>query len=349
MPINRPTLTELVAQTQADVLSRGNLDSPLRRAVAMVYARVLAGLIHGLYGLIVWVADQILPDTAVAEFLDRWASIWLRVGRKPATPAEGVATFTVQPGAVIPAGTTLQALDGQQYETREAAEGVVPTYTAPIRALVAGQAGNRTTGQPLTLVSPVAGVQSVAIASELSGGTDREKDDPLRARLIERIQTPPQGGSVADYIGWAKDVPGVTRVWVTPNGMGGGTVVVRFVRDDDASMIPSPDEVAAVQAHLDSLRPVTAQVYVTAPSESPLNFVFTELVPDTPEVRAAVEAELADLVRREAADGGTLPLSHIRSAISAANGERDYDLVMPNADVTAPPGTLTTMGTVTWP
>lgn len=348
MPLERPTLTDLIAQTQADALSRAQLDDPLRRADAMVYARVLAGLIHGIYGYAEFISRQVIPDTAEAEFLDRWARIWLRTPRKPAAAATGSVSFTVQAGAVVPVGTVLQALDGQQYETTADAAGTVPTYSAPVRALIAGAAGNRTTGQSMSLVSPVPGVQPTAVAGELSGGADVELDDALRARLLERISQPPQGGAIADYRAWALEVPGVTRVWVYPAEQGAGTVVVRFVRDADASPIPDAGEVAALQSYLDERRPVTANVIVVAPIAVPLNFTISGLVPDTPAVRAAVQAELADLVRREAAPGAPLLLSRIRAAISSADGELDHNLVLPAADVTVTPGQLLTMGVVTW-
>lgn len=348
MPLERPTLVQLIAQTQSDALARANLEDPLRRADAMVYARVMAGLIHGLYGYAEWVAKQVIPDTAEKEFLDRWARIWLRVPRKAASVATGSATFTVQAGAVIPAGTVLKALDGQQYETTEDATGVAPSFNAPVRALAPGAAGNRTAGQVLTLVSPVSGVQPNATGGEISGGSEEESDEDLRARLLARITTPPQGGSLADYKAWTLEVPGVTRVWVFPGEMGASTVTVRFVRDSDASLIPDAGEVAAVQAYLDERKPVTAQVIVVPPVAVPLNISITGLVPDTPAVRASVEAELADLVRREAQPGGTLLLSRIRAAISAAAGETDYELVAPVGNVVAGAGQLTTMGVVSW-
>jgi uncharacterized phage protein gp47/JayE len=230
---SRPTLAELVTRTRADLVSRLSADDILRRADADVYARVLAGLAHGLYGYVDYLANQIIYDTAEAEFLARWASIW-GVTRKPAAVAAGSVTFAVAAGAVIPSGTLLQALDGVQYQTTADATISVPSATAPVAALVAAAAGNRTAGQTLTLVSPVAGVQSSATAGDLVGGADLESDDDLRARLIDRIQQPPQGGDAHDYVTWALEVAGVTRAWCFPLELGEGTVTVRFVRDDDA-------------------------------------------------------------------------------------------------------------------
>ena len=257
-------------------------------------------------------------------------------------------TFTVQAGSVIPSGTLLQALDGVQYATTADAIVAAPSATAPVAGVVAAAAGNRATGQTLSLVSPVVGVQTSALAGELSGGADIETDDALRARLIARIQQPPQGGASYDYESWALEVEGVTRAWVYPQDLGLGTVTVRFVRDNDASLIPDVGEVAAVQAYIDARRPVTAQPTVVAPVAVPLAFTISGLVPATSTVQAAVQAELADLLLREAVPGGTILLSHIRAAISAATGETDYVLVLPAANVTNTTGNMSTMGVITW-
>ena len=57
---------------------------------------------------------------------------------------------------------------------------------------------------------------------------------------------------------------------------------------------------------------------------------------------------MQDLLLREAVPGGTILLSHIRAAISAAAGETDYVLLSPSANVTNSTGNMSTMGTITW-
>lgn len=348
MPYERPSLAELIAQTQQDFAARAGSADPLRRSDAAVHARVAAGAVHGVYGAAEWYARQILPDTAEAEYLDRWASIWLSTPRKPAAPATGFVSLTVQAGAVVPAGVLLQALDGRQYVTTAAAAGAAPTYAAPVESVEPGAAGNRTAGQVLQLVSPIAGVQSSGLAGELSGGADLETDDELRARLLQAIRRPPQGGSAADYERWALEVPGVTRAWCSPGELGSRSVVVRFVRDNDASIVPDAAELDAVRQYIDARRPVTDQLTVVAPMLVPVDIEISDLVPDTSTVRAAVQAELADLFDRVASPGGTVLLSHIRAAISSAAGEQDYTLVSPTANVTTSYGQMATLGSVTW-
>lgn len=344
---SRPSLPEIIQRIRNDVLSRLPTEDTLRRADAEVYAQVLGGAAHGLYGYVDWVSRQIHVDQADKEILIRLALIW-NVQPKIAAKATGMVTFTNSGGVPIQAGTLLQALDGVQYITTADAVYAAPNSSAPVESVEVGAVGNRAAGETLILVSPISGVASSVLAGELSGGADDELVDDLRARLLARIQQPPQGGCATDYVAWALSIPGVTRAWVYPQELGPGTVTVRFVRDYDASPIPDAGEVATVQSFIGQVKPVTANVTVVAPIAAPINFQISGLVPSTPSVQAAVQSELQYLLNREAVPGGTILLSHVRAAISAAAGETDYVLVSPTTNVTNTTGYISTMGTITW-
>lgn len=186
-----------------------------------------------------------------------------------------------------------------------------------------------------------------ATVVDVSGGADIEADDDLRDRLLARIQAPPHGGNAADYEAWALQVPGVTRAWVYRHHMGAGTVGLAFVCDGRTDIVPTGAEVAAMAAHIDTLRPVTATVVVFAPVAAPLALTI-RLNPDSAATRAAVSAELRDFLAREAVPGGTLYLSRLREAISQAAGEYRHELVAPAADVVSPAGRIATLGVITW-
>lgn len=348
MPFNRPTLPEIINRTRDDVVSRLRDPDILRRSDAEVYARALAGASHGLYANLEWLSRQLIYDTADDDMLLRWSSIW-QVNRKAASPAIGSAVFTGANGAVIAAGSELVAYDGQIYSVDAAAIIAGGTATANITAVVVGLAGNRPTGQTLTLQAPISGVSANAVASALTGGADIESFDSLRSRLLARLGTPPQGGSKADYEQWALEVPGVTRAWVSPQELGLGTVTVRFMMDGTYSNgIPLAGDVLAVSDHIFSVRPVTAQVTVFAPVAVPLNFSIAGLSPTNTAVQAAIIAELTDFIKREAQPGGTLYLSRMNEAISIAAGEFDHVLTLPAANVVSATGNISTMGTVTF-
>ncbi|MCG3177411.1 MAG: hypothetical protein MOGMAGMI_02385 [Candidatus Omnitrophica bacterium] len=349
MPFSRPDLATLINRAEADIETRlPGADARLRRSNLNVLARVHSGAAHGLYGYLEWIARQVIIDTADGDMLERHASIW-GVARKAASPGVGNVTVTGTNGAIVPADSTLARSDGAQYTTDVEATISGGTATIAVTAVEGGQAGNASAASSLSFDTPIAGVSATATVAVggLTGGADIEADEDLRARLLARIQQPPHGGASYDYVAWALEVPGVTRAWVYPAELGLGTVTVRFVRDDDASPIPDAGEVTAVQDYIDSVRPVTADVTVVAPIAVPLNFTI-DLTPDTAAIRAAVEAELRDLLLREAEPGATILLSHIREAVSLASGENDHILTVPAANVTHAVGEMATFGTITW-
>ncbi len=365
MTFSRPTLSELVTRTKTDMETRLGLAPVLRRSFIGVLARVWAGIAHGLYGFITFISDQLLWDTAIGAYLIRWAAIF---GITPiaATFADGNITLTGTNGAVSPAGTLWQTSDGVQYSQDADATISGGTATAAVTCLTEGEIGNLDAAEPLQIVSPVSGITSSAVVAVggLTGGTDTESDEDLRIRFLERVRTPPTGGSFADYVHWSKQVAGVTRVWVYPNGSGAGTVNVLFVRDNDgtgigADILPSAGEISDVQDVLDEEAPVTVTVTAAAPTQLALNINLT-ISPDTTAIRAAVTAELQDLVNREAepagaynaVNNGKIELTHIAEAISRAEGEFDHVIntvqgIAP-ADVQPSAGQMVRLGTITF-
>ena len=349
MPFARPPLSELIERASADIeAGLPGTDARLRRSNLAVMARMHAGGMHGLYGYLDWLAKQLMPDTAEVVFLDRWAGIW-GVIRNPAAFASGPVTVTGTTGVVVPTGTQLQRSDGAAFVATADATLASGTAAVTVAAIEAGAAGNAVAGTQMSFVQPVSGVSSQAVVAVggLVGGADRESDEALRGRVLARIQQAPMGGAQADYVAWALEVPGVTRAWCYPLELGVGTVVVRFVRDGDVSLIPDAGEVTAVQDYIDERRPVCAQVTVSAPTAAALNLSIT-ITPSSAAVKAAVEAELADVLQREAYPGGTILLSHLREAISVAAGETNNVLTAPTADVTHTAGQMPVLGTITW-
>lgn len=348
MPFKRPTLSDLITRIRDGIFSRLSFEQ-LRRSDAEVYGKELAGASHELHGHLQFIAQNVIYDTATSEYLDRWAGIWLRTSRLPAYPAAGNITFTGDNGTIIPEGSVLVSTIGVEYMTEVDATIAAGVALVAVTALSRGGNTNLLAGEYLSLVTPVAGVSSTAVVdvNGLTQGSDQEDDSKLLARLLARIQTPPHGGATHDYINWALEVPGVTRAWVYPGELGVNTVTVRFVRDDDASIIPDAGEVAAVYDYINALRPVTAILTVVAPIPVPLNFTIS-VTPNSLAVKEAVELELRDLLKREASPDGTIYLSHIREAISIAAGESNYTMTAPIADVTNTVGNITTFGAITW-
>ncbi len=354
MSFNRPTITQLITRAQNDIDSRlPGVDAKLRVTLINAVVNGVAAVSHGLYGHLDWLSKQIIPDTAEDELLERHAS-WWGINRNSATAAIGSVIFTGSNGVVIPAGTLLQRSDEAEFTTDSEVTISAATANVSVTASIHGQSANTTASSVLTIVSPIAGVnsESVVDGAGLNSGTDIETIDALRERLRQRVQQPPHGGAKHDYDAWAKEVSGVTRSWTFPLWFGDGTVGVFFTRDNDASLIPDPTEVAEVQTYLDSVRPVTASVTAIAPIAAAQDMII-QISPNTVDVQTAIEASLKDLFRLEAQveDGngsGTLLISHIREAISIATGEADHILITPAANITLSSAELATLGAITW-
>jgi uncharacterized phage protein gp47/JayE len=360
VPLTRPTIQELKDRNAARFASEITdpatglpLGQILKRGPLRVIANAVAGQSHETLGFVEAIAKNAFPDTADPLYLERYAA-QRGVARKPAAPAVGAVAVTGTVGAIVSAGTVLQRTDGKGYTVDATAALTASPQTFLVTAQDAGLDSNLDVGTVLRFASPVGFVASTATVLDdgfgrgLSGGLDLESDARLLARLSQVAKTPPQGGSVADYVKWALEVQGVTRVWVRPAWMGAGSVGVAFVLDDDpVSIIPDVFAVDDVQGHIDDLRPVTADVFVFAPTPLAVDFEVI-LSPDTAAIRVAVEAALEDLLAREADLGANLLLSHVREAVSTAAGEVDSVVVTPGADVVALPYEIVVPGVFTW-
>jgi uncharacterized phage protein gp47/JayE len=371
MPFYRPPLRDMVARIGEDIAARlPGAEAALRRSVLGVLTRVFAGAVDGLYGYLTWLARQIFPDTAEGVYLDRWAAIW-GVSRKPAARAFGALRVTGFAGAVVPIGTAWAWQGGIDAEGQalptvivEATEEVTlpPTGFALVsaRAAEAGAGSTLPVGARLSLVNALPGIFADArVETAWGGGADVESDDSLRERLLARIQRPPEGGAVHDYLAWALAVPGVSRAWIYPHRMGLGTVgvAVMWQSGGGADRTATDGELQLVFNFIDDRRPVTAGVFVFALQSVAINLTI-RLKPPSQAVKDAVRANLLDLFMREGAPGGVLLISHIREAISTALGEWDHVVDPPTGPgitsdqwgnaVMADAAGIPVLGVITW-
>jgi uncharacterized phage protein gp47/JayE len=362
MPWQTPTLRDVRSLVRDAI--RGALpgaDAIVPNSVLRVLSDAMGALCHLVLQYVDWLAQQLLPDTAETEWLDRHGVIWLvnadgTTGRKLATLAQGTADFVTSTGSVsVPTGTQLSYSTGVGYQTT--ADIVtdptgLPT-AAPIVALDTGSIGNLDPGAPLALQTPLSGSIDSITVDTLDGGTDDETDDELRARILKRIREPPMGGDATDYEQWALAVPGVTRAWSYPLEMGIGTVTVRFMMDDLRASndgFPTPNDVDAVQAYLDTVRPVAVKdFFVEAPIPYPVNVRIRWLNIDTVATHAAIEQSLIDSFLVLSKPGQTWYRAWTDAAIMTAANVIAYDLDPSTADaVMASSGYMPTLGDITY-
>jgi uncharacterized phage protein gp47/JayE len=301
-----------------------------------------------------WLAKQLMPDQAETVWLDRHGNIWLvnadgTTGRKQATLAVGIVAATGTQGSVVPQFTTLTAANSVTYETSTQIIIGSTATSIPIRAIDPGTVGNLPTGTAMGFAVPPPGVDKTVAVVELTGGADVETDEELRARVLQRIQEPPMGGDATDYEAWALAVPGVTRAWAAPLEEGIGTVTLRFMCDDlrsDNYGIPLAEDVARVQAYLDTKRPVAVKdFFCVAPIPFPLKIAITQLVVDSQSTRASVQVQLGDMVLTKAIPGGTIYRSWVDEAISNSIGENYHEMNYESTPMPTP-GHIAILGSI---
>ncbi|SNR95176.1 Uncharacterized phage protein gp47/JayE [Humidesulfovibrio mexicanus] len=305
-----------------------------------VRAGATAAAVEGLYQHQAWIARQVFPDTADTEWLERHAALH-GLTRKRATVAQGAATFSGTPGAVIAVGTEAKTLAGLVFvTTAEGTIGAGGSVAVPVQAGAAGTAYNLAAGAGLTLTSAPSGVQGAAVLTSAAiGGTDAESDASLLARVLDVLRNPPAGGNKADWRRWAMNVDGVTAAYVFPLRRGLGTVDVCVT---SAGGLPSAEILEAVRAYLDEMRPAAASDFlVLAPELAP--------VPVTAQARlsgltlAQAEAAITTALAAYFATlepGDPAYLSRIETAISGVSGVVDRVVTSPAANVD--------MGAIQW-
>ncbi len=319
------------------------------RGVIAALIRVFSAMIYELHLHLRWWGEQYFPDTAEEEYLRRHASIW-GIYQRAATRAVGRAIFEGAAGIVIPVGFELTSASGALVRTTESgAMGEDKALSLAIEAVETGTDGNAVAGERLTIVSPLVGL-TLALLDEggLAGGAAIESVASLRDRVIEKIRQPAHGGADFDYSTWIRNKFATAKVSVVPDWTGRGSVGVIVVMDSVAvPRQPTAVELAAMQAYVNEVKPVTAEVFVV-----PANIVETPvaiaLQPDTTAIRRAVSTAVATFFAREAAIGGTIYKSRLSEAISSASGEYSHTLVMPADNVSFDRHVYPVPGMIDW-
>lgn len=337
MPWTRPTILEITTRIEKGIESRlfGSV-ALLRRAVLRILARVFAGAIHTSYGFIDFVKDQCFVSTAEGTYLDRHGRLW-GISRLPGGFAEGTVEFSGPATTIIPADTRIQTEDGIEYGTlSQVVIGGGGTVQVDVQAIESGEDGNITYNPSIDfyfqLISPITGISSsVLLTTDCTGGQDAETDEEYRTRILQRVQSPPMGGTADDYVSWALDVPGVGNAWCYPLAGGAGTVSVCVISDDEVDPTPSAQLLSDVEAYISTKKPVTAALTVESTTDNYGALGYAEInvslrmenYTDTG-LRQRIEDNLNSLFAPHK-PGENIKISQIWGAISAS-GVTDYEI-----------------------
>lgn len=298
-----------------------------------VRGTAIAAVGEGQYQHQEWILRQAFADTADSSYLEKHA-VKYGIYRKAATLAGGTVRVTGTAGSELPVGQQVSV--GSQIYLTVAAATIGATGTADIAVVSAttGSAANLSANTAAIVQGVPAGVDSAATMLEMVGGTDVETDESLLARYEERLRRPAAGGNQYDFRNWCLEVPGVVDAFIYPLRRGMGFVDAVILGENG---IPSEETLAAVQAHVDAVRPVTRKngFLAMAPTVQPVEVSVTVTLAsgvDADTTRAAVKAAVSayfDTLR----PGDTLIKSQLETAVSSVYGVIDRKIVTPAANL----------------
>lgn len=321
-------MTRFAAETGLEASGSGDL------AVRMW---AVAAQVGSLYAQAQWVARQCFPQTAQGEWLDKHA-VLRGVERHEAGHAVGVLRFSVDEAhsedLVIDKGTTAMTAGLVQFETTE--EGVIPAGSlyadVPAQAVEAGTAGNVGEGTILTMSVPPVGVRRCANPAPFAGGTDREEDEPLRARVLETYKRLPNGANAAFYEQGALTFDRVAAAAVVPRARGRGTVDVVVAVTEGA---PDQELLDQIAAYFTERREIAVDVAVTAPEEVAVEVSVSVAAGegyDWDQVSARVEETIRGWFTG-ALLGKSILRAELMSRVFAVEGVANCAVLSPAADV----------------
>jgi uncharacterized phage protein gp47/JayE len=332
-------------------------DTGLANNVVTVVTKVLAALGHEYELRQAYLARQLFIRSATGAWLEQHCGD-IGIYRKGAAAATGVIVGAGLPNTTFAAGIRFlsgsQAYTSTAPATSDGSGDILVSVTADSK----GAATNRDSAATLSLADPVLwpGLDLTWLVDTdgLGGGADKETNDSLRARGLQRKQNPPKGGSLTDYERIARSVPGVLMAWAFRRPDAPGFIAVLFLFEGRTDYIPIPSDVEAVQAAIDAERLIRVDDSVAAaPVALPIAMTINGLQTDSASVRASIEAAIRAMFLAKCRPGitgdtFTVSKSWISEAISGATGEDRHVLAVPAGDVTLTGGQFPTLGAMTY-
>jgi phage-related baseplate assembly protein len=346
-------LTQILATLAANgfpatAWQSGNAGRTLARADAEALAdlrAVIADVVNG--GFL---------DTATGDWLTLLAAGLFDLDRIAATYAIGEVTLTCSASAGpynITAGSLVVSDGTRRWRSTNTSTLTLAsggTLTVEAKAESPGTAYNVSGAQVTVIVSPaLAGVTVAAVSSWLTTtAVGDETDAALRARCRLRWSTLGRGANLDAYKYNALNAgqSSITRAQAVPGG-GDGTLAVYVAQSAATATGP---QVAAVQAYIDTVRPVTDSPTVTAATAVTVNVTATIYVlaaSDSTANRALATDAMSAYINGLDLGDATVDVVKLGAAIYAAAGIRDVDVVIPAADVSISAGQVAVVGTYT--
>ena len=340
------SVEELYAQLMADFAQRsgmevsdgGDLSARLYAAAAQLYA---------LYVQADWVNRQCFPQTAQGDYLDYHAQL-RALERKQASAAQGTVRFFGDAASTqdrdIPAGTVCMTAGLVRFETTQ--DGTLAAgqshVDVPVQAVQAGSAGNVIAGSVRNLAAVPVGITGCTNPEAMSGGTDAEDDEQLRARILDSFLRLPNGANSAYYEQEALSFDEVAAAVALPRSRGIGTVDVVVATEQG---VPEQELLDRLAEHFQSRREIAVDVAVLAPETVTVDVSVQVDSDDLDAAAAGVEQALAEWFSGQRLGQNVLRVK-LGSLIYGTQGVDNYVLTEPAADLSMDKGQLPVLGTV---
>lgn len=289
------------------------------------------------------------PEWAYGEYLDLHAKR-VCLTRRAAGYAYAKVEVEGIPGTIIPAGfafavpsvNSQPAIEFRTDEDAKIAEN--GKVSVGVLAVLPGTSGNVPADAIVLMVSPMRGITAIKNPEKASGGTAAEDDDSLRARIMEIEQGLDIGfvGCDADYIRWAKEVPGVGNPFVIANWDPDVKNSVKLVVLDSNSE-PANDHILELvynhiispEDRLNRKAPIGAILTVVAPTMKEISYSFRAILEDGYDAVNVVDSIRAAIQKYyiKAKDEGIVQYIHIHAIITQTPGIYDFTHLTMNGDV----------------
>lgn len=284
--------------------------------------------------------DFIFPQRSFGEFLDMSCEA-SGVCRKKGTKAKGIVTFYGDWYTPIPEGTQLKSKSGLLFET-VAGASIKPTgeVDVPVRAVDIGSDYNILDKEIESALIEIKGVKSVTNKKMFEEGSDYEPDNELIERFLFLKRNPPNGGNIADYERWAKQVDGVFVTNVKPLWKGNGTVkvIIGGLGGEPVGEVV----VNKVQTLLDpnkdgsggGLAPIGATVTVVSIAPKEVKIEISNLVLEEEYTLEEVKKEIQKQITKyfEEYRNSTIRIKELESILINVGGVLDFDTLKLNND-----------------
>ena len=330
MPINIPSREETENSLQANILSELNRIDPsitsnqvFNRSLIGILTRAFGSLLYLAYKFIRFISDQIFVSTANEENLSlHGQALGILKNQETRLQIRLTITSTAPNFISIQPNTIIVDQNGNEYVsiTPLASQGV-----DSISEIITFESLLILSDNDIPVLNEfsfqfqdgniIFSVQSNSLTT-VEDQVREESTNQYRNRLLQEIRLLRIGGGRSEYELWAREISGITRVFVFRTRFGNGTVGIMVTQD---GIRPSPPGQAKILEVYNSLitdnRPRAAEPFVFAPTIR-LITVQVNINPDTVEIRNQITTTLDRYILTEGDPLSQITLANLTSQLS---------------------------------